>query len=92
MLHSYNSYDNIQLENKLIEVKKMSDEPKKIEVVNGDGTDLDISDVSSHLNIGKPKLKNDEEKKQKIIIPEEKKHIENEKKQESIDYYLSMLS
>ncbi len=57
----------------------MSDEPKKIEVVNGDGTDLDISDVSSHLNIGKPKLKNDEEKKQKIIIPEEKKHIENEK-------------
>lgn len=58
----------------------MSDEPKKIEVVNGDGTDLDISDVSSHLNIGKPKLKNDEEKKQKIIIPEEKKHIENEKK------------
>ena len=58
----------------------MSDEPKKIEVVNGDGTDLDISDVSSHLNIGKPKLKNDKEKKQKIIIPEEKKHIENEKK------------
>ena len=58
----------------------MSDEPKKIEVVNGDGTDLDISDVSSHLNIGKPKLKNDEEKKKKIIIPEEKKHIENEKK------------
>ena len=57
----------------------MSDEQKKIEVVNGDGTDLDISDVSSHLNIGKPKLKNDEEKKQKIIIPEEKKHIENEK-------------
>ena len=57
----------------------MSDEPKKIEVVNGDGTDLDISDVSSHLNIGKPKLKNDEEKKQKIINPEEKKHIENEK-------------
>ncbi len=53
----------------------MSDEPKKIEVVNGDGTDLDISDVSSHLNIGKPKLKNDEEKKQKIVIPEEKKNI-----------------
>lgn len=58
----------------------MSDEPKKIEVVNGNGDDLDISDVSTHLNIGKPKIKNDEEKKQKIIIPEEKKHIDNDKK------------
>lgn len=58
----------------------MSSEPKKIEVVTGDGSDLDISDVSSHLKIGKPKIKNSEEKKQKIIVPEEKKHVESEKK------------
>ena len=58
----------------------MSNAPKKIEVVSGDGKDLEISEVSSHLNIGKPKIKNDEEKKQKIIIPEEKKNKENEKK------------
>ena len=58
----------------------MSDAPKKIEVVSGDGKDLEISEVSSHLNIAKPKIKNDEEKKQKIIIPEEKKNKENKKK------------
>lgn len=56
----------------------MSDEPKKIEVVNGNGEDLDISEVSSHLNIGKPKIKNDEEKKQKIVIPEEKKNVKKD--------------
>ena len=48
----------------------MANTPKKIEVVNGNGHDLDISEVSSHLNIAKPKI---EEKKQKIVIPEEKK-------------------
>ena len=58
----------------------MSDAPKKIEVVSGDGKELDISEVSTHLNIGKPKIKNDEEKTQKIIIPEAKKNTENTKK------------
>ena len=48
----------------------MSNAPKKIEVINGDGKELNISEVSSHLNIAKPKI---EEKKQKIVIPEEKK-------------------
>lgn len=55
----------------------MSDAPKKIEVVNGNGKDLDISEVSSHLNIAKPKI---EEKKQKIVIPEEKNNNNNQKK------------
>ena len=57
----------------------MSNAPKKIEVVNGDGKDLEISEVSSHLNIAKPKI---EDKKQNIVIPEEKKKIEkkNDKK------------
>lgn len=45
------------------------DEKKKIEVVTGDGKDLDISPVYQHLEVEKPK----EEKKENIIIPEEKK-------------------
>lgn len=48
-------------------VKK--DEKKKIKVVSGDGK-IDISPVSSHLDIEKPKAhKNRDE----IIIPKEKK-------------------
>ena len=54
----------------------MGDTPKKIEVVNGNGHDLDISEVSSHLNIEKQKI---EEKKQKIVIPEEKKKNNSKK-------------
>lgn len=50
----------------------MSDEPKKIEIVNGDGKDLEISPVYNHLSIAKPKTK--EEKKKDIIIPKEKKN------------------
>jgi hypothetical protein len=46
--------------------------PKKIEVVNGDGNDLEISPVYDHLNIAKPKT-NDEKKSKNIIIPKEKK-------------------
>ena len=49
----------------------MSDTPKPIEVVNGDGKDLEISPVYKHLSIAKPKT--NEEKKKDIIIPEEKK-------------------
>ena len=45
-------------------------ENKKIEVVNGDGKDLEISPVYEHIEIEKPK---EEKKKQNIIIPEEKK-------------------
>lgn len=45
--------------------------PKPIEVVNGDGKDIEFSPVYKHLSIGKPKTK--DEKKKEIIIPEEKK-------------------
>lgn len=45
--------------------------PKEIEVVTGDGENLNISPVYKHLNIQKPKAK--DEKKKDIIIPEEKK-------------------
>lgn len=44
------------------------DEKKKIEVVTGNGKDLDISPVYQHLEVEKPK----EEKKEHIVIPEEK--------------------
>lgn len=58
----------------------MNESPKKIEVVTGNGKDLKISEVSSHLNIAKPKIKNEEEKKQKIVIPKEKKQSNLSKK------------
>ena len=46
------------------------EDKKDIEIVSGDGKDLDISPVYDHIDIEKPK--NDKEKK-KIIIPDEKK-------------------
>lgn len=44
---------------------------KEIEVVKGNVNELDLSPVFSHLNIAKPKPK--DEKKKNIIIPEVKK-------------------
>jgi len=49
----------------------MEDEPKKIEIVTGDGSDLEISEVKKHLHIEKPKSNNNNKKE--IIIPTEKK-------------------
>ena len=51
----------------------MGEEPKKIEVVSGDGKELEISDVSTHLSIAKPKIKDSDSKKQEIVIPQVKK-------------------
>lgn len=51
----------------------MDKTPKKIEIVNGNGKDLNISKVSSHLNIAKPKIKDEDEKKQRIVVPQNKK-------------------
>ena len=51
----------------------MSEEPKKIEVISGDGKELEISDVSTHLAIAKPKIKDESEKKKEIVIPQVKK-------------------
>lgn len=52
----------------------MNEAPKKIEVVNGNGKDLKISEVSTHLQIAKPKMKDEKEKKQEIVIPKAKKN------------------
>lgn len=54
----------------------MSDTPKEIKVVTGNG-DLEISQVHKHLSsIGKPKAK--EKTKKEVIIPKEKKKQTNE--------------
>lgn len=55
----------------------MNEEHKKIEIVSGDGKDLDISDVSTHLAIAKPKFKDADDKKKEIVIPQVKKKTEN---------------
>ena len=46
------------------------EEDKKIEIVSGDGKDLDISPVYDHINIEKPK---EDKEKKNIIIPDNKK-------------------
>ena len=43
---------------------------KNIKVVSGDGKDLDISSVHTHIVASKPKIEKKDEKK--IIIPEVK--------------------
>ena len=58
----------------------MDESNKKIEVISGNGKDLEISEVSSHLNIAKPKIKDDEEKKKEIVIPQAKEKIDSQKK------------
>lgn len=54
-------------------------EKKEIEVISGDGSNLDISPVRDHLNAIRPKSK-DEKDSQNIVIPEVK---EPEKESES---------
>lgn len=48
----------------------MEKDNKKIEIVSGDGKDLNISPVYDHIDIQKPK---EEKEKKKIIIPNDKK-------------------
>ena len=47
----------------------MSNEKKNIKIVNGDGKDLKISDVDTHISSLKPKTKTKNEKGSKIVIP-----------------------
>ena len=51
--------------------EKEIEEKKDIEIVTGDGSDLDISPVYEHLNAAKPKSL--EKKEKDIIIPKESK-------------------
>ena len=50
--------------------EESKDEKIEIEIVKGDGSELDVSPVFEHLNAVKPKK---EDKKKKIIIPKVKK-------------------
>ena len=47
------------------------DDKKEIEVINGDGSNLDISPVYDNLDIAKPE--DESNTKKNVIIPEEKK-------------------
>ena len=58
----------------------MSDD-RKIEVVNGNGDDLEISPVYDHLDIEKPNT----EKKKEIVIPKEKKKEDKDVEEKDTD-------
>jgi len=60
----------------------MSDR-KELEIISGDGSNLDISPVYDHLNAAKPKLSS--EKPKDIVIPcvkSSKKEEKNKKEKE----------
>lgn len=57
------------------------EEKKEIEIVSGDGSNLDISPVSDHLNAIRPKSKSEKEN-QKIIIPEVKEEESDDNKED----------
>jgi len=48
----------------------MSEEKKEIQVVTGNGKDLDISPVYNHIKINKPTSR---EKKKDVVIPKSNK-------------------
>ena len=52
-------------------------EDKKIEIVSGDDSDLDISPVHDHISPIKPQ-NTDDKKPKNIVIPKEKKETEEE--------------
>lgn len=54
------------------------EEKKNLEVVNGDGSNLDISPVYDNLNAVKPK--SIKEKPKNVVVPKEKSKMEKDKK------------
>lgn len=56
------------------------EEKKNIEVVSGDGSNLEISPVYEHLNASTPK--SSDEKPKNIVIPQEKPKKEEKKDNE----------
>ena len=59
------------------------EEKKSIEVVSGDGSNLDISPVYEHLNDSTPKSSG--EKPKNIVIPKEKSKEEKNVKEKKDD-------
>ena len=56
-------------------------EEKKIEIINGDGTNLDISPVYDHISTENPV--NEDEPKGPVIIPSGIKQLDNEDETEN---------
>ena len=56
----------------------MSENKKELEIINGDGSNLNISHVYDHLNTTKPK--SSDEKPKNIVIPKEQKNTEKKKR------------
>ena len=56
------------------------EDKKNLEVVSGDGTNLEISPVYEHLNAGTPKAS--KQKPKNIVVPKEKKKEEQEDKED----------
>ena len=67
-----------ELEKKESENKE---EPKKIEVVTGNGEDLNISPVYEHLEVEKPRPKENRQ----IIIPEVKENVTHKEEKNNKD-------
>ena len=59
------------------------EEKKSIEVVSGDGSNLDISPVYDHLNASTPK--SSKEKPKNIVVPKEKSKEEKTDKEKKED-------
>ncbi len=57
----------------------MEEDKKKLEIVSGDGEDLDISPVYSHLNTAKPKCGNTPKN---IVIPKSKDEDDDDDEKE----------
>lgn len=55
----------------------MSESKKQIEIVSGDGSNLEFSHVYDHLNPGKPKC--NDKKPKNIVIPKIQKNKEKNK-------------
>lgn len=65
-----NGVKKMKNEKENVDNEKLEDEKdNNIEVVNGDGTELDISPVYDHLNVEKPNT----DKKKGIVVPKTKK-------------------
>ncbi len=58
------------------EKENKKENKKEIEVISGDGSNLDISPVYEHIEAAKPKSR--DKKPQNIVIPGQKKEEEKE--------------
>ena len=56
------------------------EERKKLEIINGDGSNLNISPAYDHLNAGVPRSSN--EKPENIVVPKEHKKKKDKKEDE----------